>query len=88
MAAAEIPNEMPDAADGMMDQRPGVAKQYSLAQKRPEQPVDVLEIGRARGRRDQPPSEQQSAEIQRRAGYSMDYRHHHIHDRLINLQMR
>ena len=74
---AGIPDEMPDAAEQVMDQRPGITKQDQPADDRRQEartPRERLRIGCGG---DQPPGEQQRAEVEHHAGDAMETRHQH-----------
>ena len=85
-AIAEIPHEVAEAAEHVVHQRPGVAEQDELADMSRD-PIGPV-IGLAGRRRDQPPGDQQRADIERPAGDAVNDRHDHGGNRLVDLQMR
>jgi hypothetical protein len=64
----EVPCEMAQAAQHVVDQRPRVAEQHQDAEPRAEEAVDEGEIVRPARRGDQPPGDQHRADIKRGAG--------------------
>jgi len=66
-AVERVPDQMADAAEHVMDQRPGVAEQDQPADQAADEPFDIgIGIG-PEAAAIKPPGEQQHAEIQRRA---------------------
>ena len=78
---------MPDAAEQMMQQRPGVAEHDQPADEARGEGLHIGVSRRARGRRDQPPGQKQRAEIQRHAGDAMDDGKRHRQRPAVGLQM-
>ena len=87
-AVAQVPDQMLDAAQHVVDQRPGVAEQDQPPEQRLHEPLHRrIGVG-AGGGGDQPPHQQQHAEKQRPAGDPVDDGHHHRQQRLVDLQVR
>src|SRR2546429_6981611 len=79
---------MPDAVEQMMQQRPGIAEYDEPADEARSEGLHVGIGAGPRRRRDQPPRQQQGAEIERDAGCAMDNGHRHRQGPAIGLQMR
>ena len=82
-----IPNEVPDAAEKVVEQRPGEQEKDQLAGERPINGRDGVKCGRADGQRDEIPGEQEGAGVERDPGDAMRDRHHHREKRLVDLQV-
>ena len=85
---AGVPDEMPDAAEHVMQKRPGVAEQNKLPEPRRKKSVHEFELARRPRHREQPPGEQQRAEIERAPGDPMHDRHHHRRRQAIDRNVR
>src|SRR5262245_55773496 len=86
-AMARIPDQVADAAQHVMDQRPGVAEQDESPEERVDEGAEGRIGVRARARRDQPPRHQQRADIEPPAGDAMQDRHRHRQWPAIDLQV-
>src|SRR5438552_6421703 len=62
-AAAGVPDEMADAAEGVMEQGPGKAQEDEAAEPGPHEPLDVgVSVRPGRGR-DEPPGDDRHADV-------------------------
>src|SRR5262249_22501152 len=86
--AAGVPDEVPDAAEHVVDQGPAEHEQHEAADDRSKEAIDCGERLRARANRDQPPGKEYKARRERRPGDAMGDRHHHGEHRPVNLEMR
>ena len=68
---------MADAAEQVVHQCPRVAEHDQAAENAGDKGMDVGVRRRARGRRNQPPGQEQRAEIKRNTGGAMDDRERH-----------
>src|SRR6516165_2850188 len=84
---AGVPDQVANAAEHVVDDAPGVAEQDQPAEPGAGEPLEPgIAVGT--GHRDQPPDQQQHAEVIAESGDAMCNRHHHRQHRPVDLQVR